>query len=589
MALREKHGFTGGAATDWSKKVLAKPEGELLEDMPKQYDRNTNSPPNDGMPHPKNEPLFRFLEEKFAWCGFTWRVQTADYKVGKGEEVRTRQWVEYNNYPRIGGLSMTLTDLYLLPVELFDGYNDEDTRTFRSLVGQPASANFLAGMERIAATGVGYKGLSGVSWLPGLTEMVFDHKVEARTVALGEAIFALTDAVAALWESEPGLRVMLSYKVPDRIPRITARHPVRIIRPDIVLVNDGDSYRPVCTELESCPAGQGMTHAMQRGYGLSTDMVDEFVVMLDGRPFTVVATNEWSEYVWDQGAFVAALRQLGVDARLVFDRPLSYIQDQVAGNGPLAWKAPSAAGQAVAQAWNTDFLGRLNDLGWTDFVSGGELPDKLEGVAFRFGYFDNFGQADLQKMFVWLEQGLDIINGLDFFHESKVLMAAIGLPAVGRWIVEHYGEPLLEVLDQCVATTRLLHPNFCDLDELRGHRPYWLSKFAAWDGRNQSWGSRSIDLGSAMSTEGWNRSLDDRLRLPHPVVVQHIIKSAQFSRPYVNGQVNLMTGGRIRVTPFLLRRKDGTTVHAGSTATLRAGTFRIHGATDALEMPIRFS
>lgn len=600
-ALREKHGFPGGSLADWSHRILASRDGELQADMPPQYDMTAdpetglprNPPPQDGKWHPKNEPLLAYLAEKFAWAKFSWEAFNVEEEVNLkqgGKGTRRRNWVNFTNYPRIGGQSVTLTDLFILPVELFDGYDDKDARVQSALVGLPATAEFKTGMGRIVATGVGYKGLSGVSWLPGLTEMPLGSDVEQQIVDLGRAIFGLTDAVAALWEGDHRVRSLLQHRVPGRIPRIAARQRVSIIRPDIVLIPHGESFRPVCTELESCPAGQGMTHAMQLAYGLPTEMVDRFIELLDGRPFTVVATNQWAEYVWDQASFVWALRERGVNARMVFDRPLNEIQIQVNGDGPLAWKIPAAVTASVRAQWNSDFLGRLQALDWIEFVCGGELPESLPGVVFRFGYFDNFSPGNLARMERWIEQGTEIVNGLDFWHESKVVMAAIGLESVQSWIVERHGTEMLQVLHDCVATTRLLDPSFCNLAELREQRAYWLTKFAAWDGDNQSWGSRSLELGSACGQEAWSRSLEARMGLHHPVVAQHVIRSAQFSRCYVgaDSRVAMLTGARIRVTPFLLRLQDGSTAHAGSTATLRSGTFRIHGATDAVEVPIRF-
>lgn len=592
--LREKHGFSGGNATDWSRGLLARGQGETFE-LPPQYTPESPAP-QDGRWHPKNEPLLNLLQGKFAWCGFQWRPvdvwRPKKHPDGTPAPPTLAHSVVYDHFPTIGGQYVTLTDLYLLPVELFDGFKDEDVRVQQALVGLPATQEFMDGLERMTATGLGYKGLTGVSWLPGLEAMVLGDDVERQVVQLGQAIFGLTDAVAACWADSSDLRALLQHRVPGRIPQITKRWPVRIIRPDIVLVNDGKSFRPVCTELESCPAGQGMTHAMQLGYHLSTDMVDRFVELLDGRPFTVVFTHQWAEYLWDQGVFVAALRERGVDARIIFDRPLVDIQTQVTGNGPLSWKKPPTSDPRVVHSWNDDFLGRLQSLGWSEFVSGAsDLPETLTGVVFRFGYFDNFSRVHLEQMASWLTSGqVDIINGLDFYHESKAVMAAIGVRDVRDWVLRQHGQQMLNVLDQCVATTRVLGTNRCRLDELENERPYWLTKFAAWDGNNQSWGSRSLELGSAVSLDQWCRSLRERSGFNHPVVAQHVIRSAQFSRLFVDGDriTRLLTSARIRVTPFLLRLQDGTTVHAGSTATLRAGTFRIHGATDALEVPIRF-
>lgn len=569
--LRNKHGFKvflnsqkTGRAGKWSKEMLQK----NTSDLPTQSDN-----------WPKNAPLLDFLKERYAFLGFDWERGSREIN---GEP---RLFVLFKNYPFVGGMSPTLFDLAIMPVELTDRYaNSANARCLLERIGTPA--NFNEPRKIMDATGIGYMGMSGVSWLPALESFELPDYFKEELLRLADAIYLLYDAVSALYQSDAQLTTLLSHNVPSRIPLLTETGSVDILRPDIVIVQDADGrLRPVVTELESCPAGQGMTHAMQAGYGLPTEMVDRFMEYLDGRIYIVFATHEWSEYVWDQAAFCAAIRKKGGDAYIVFDTSV----EQAHREALVKWKPPKDAPSLVAQSWNNNLMGRLAEFGF-HFVSGVDSlsEEKISrAIIYRFGYFDNFSTAVLRYMRAWQDMGAIVINPVQFYLESKVLMAAIGIPEVRKYIQER--DPhATEMLDRCVAETRLLAPGFVNLEELTKDKAFWLTKYAAWDGENRSWGSRSLEVGSQHANESWQKNLKKSMGLPWPVVAQHVISSARFTMPYVRSddRIQLLTDARTRLTPFFLRGKNGKSVHCGSTITLRSNTFRIHGATDAVEAPV---
>jgi hypothetical protein len=317
-------------------------------------------------------------------------------------------------------------------------------------------------------------------------------------------------------------------------------------------------------------------------------MADKMVEYLAGRPFAVAATSEWSEYVFDQAAFCKALRDRGVDAQIVFDKPLKCIHSDAK-----YWKIPSQATAEVAKAWNPDFLGRLEQLGFLDFIFGSDDLDfavEPNSVVFRFGYYDNFSHQALARMSEWQCQGATVINPLQFYLESKSFMAALALPAV-RSAIAAVDESALQVLDQSIAETQLLDMSDLLLDRLLETKDYWLLKFAAWDGNNKSWGSRSLEFGSQHTDAAWWQTIKAYSRYGHPVIAQHVINSLRFDVGYSDEQqkISMLKAARTRLTPFLLRRPDNSAAHAGATITLRKDTFRIHGATDAVEAPVVFS
>ncbi len=604
--LREKHGFIKPGLPSkrqmgrWSKQKIADGREALIVSLRESLGERANDVLSDedfqksGAAAklafvPNNRYLLDLLTIKFAEIGFSWKAVMTHREVPCRDEGRrptggkttvSKPTIVYTNFPKIGGRHLTLHDLITVPIELIDGYTPSRAAP---VVTSPIDVN----VQAMDATGIGYKGLLGVSWRPLAWAFRLPTDFEDLLMRVGAAIFTFCDAVQVLTGKDPALDALLGYKVPARIPRITgANSPqrVRIIRPDMVIVEDEHGLRPVITELESCPGGHGMTHAMQVGYGLAPDMVDAFVRHLNGRAYTVFATHQWAEYVFDQAVLCVELRKRGIDARIVFDRPLDEVARVARG-----WLAPK--GVAVS-SWDTDVLARLERLGFLPFVQGINSPDELDelsGAVFRFGYLDNFSSGVVQAL-TKLEycSVIEVLNPPWFYLESKAFMAAARLPSV-RARMEARSPGSVALLDACLAETRVLGLRN-DIDELVHDRAYWITKFAGFDAGNQSWGARSLDVGAQMSPSEWKRALEERMALNHPVVAQHVINGKRFDAVYLDpaGKPVLGADNRTRLTPFFLRGANGKVQHCGSMITLRAGSYRVHGATDAIEGPVVF-
>lgn len=588
-AMLKKHGFDPDRTRHGSKSKRMLLDG-------KTNDPNTMLPAQDPNRQPKNAAVLDAIKAKYGpVTGFDWKLCTRtdmvfDKAAGAERSVQ-RQWVHYENYPTIAGQMPTLTELFVMPVELVDGY---DTRqmTRDVSVGRPV----IGHRQRLALmnnTGIGYKGLCGTSWMPSIEPIALPSSLEATMKAIGKAVFLLYDAVAALYGYDPELTRLLAHKTPERIMPWMRKGGMDILRPDMVLLADPcapEGMRPVITELESCPAGQGMAHAMELGYGMPPQIVPSYLQYLDGHRYVIAATAEWVDYTFEQAAFCKALIERGVEAHLVFDRPLDAVAKAAAG-----WKPPKEMPVHLRALWDTDLLRRLRENKMDSFVHGSDdfadVPIDLinNAVLFRFGYFDNFSRGALQHMACWEDEyRASFMNPLQFALESKALMAAIHLKSVRDWLSQR-DHDAVDILDRHVAETHLLAQGFADLDRLRADQNFWLTKFAAWDGGNQSWGSRSLSVGSQVSLTAWGDSLAERLVLPHPVVAQHVIASTTFDIAYtdVHGNAQVLRDARTRLTPFLMRdRREQGAIHAGSTITLRSKTFRIHGATDAVEGPV---
>lgn len=608
--LRQRHGYQPppDGTSDWngkrSKELLARDGGVSF-----QLDDGTEVViAQDREKWPRNHKLYDLAAERLKAFGFTWT--TAGFKDWKGKE---RWGLQFRNWPKQKGRILTATELLTVPLDQLDGFAQAlAVGEVANRVGQPAG--FAEARARMDALHVGYKAIGRVSWLPGLEPFKLPEHLERELTDLGTAIFLLADAVRELWNKDPLLHELLIYKVPERIWRLMDEQRLELVRPDLAIWRGADDkLHLVATELETAPAGEGMAHTMETGYEIPTTMLDRMVEYLDGRPHLVFMTSAWAEYIWEICVFVKALRDRGVDARVLFNEPLEEVHARVntphdptrerLGLPQIGWgKARTDMPQWMRDEWedSKDFLGRLTRYGFREFVGGmhpKDMPRQMgAAVVKRFGYFDNLPKESLELLLAWRRSGATIQNGLGFAYESKVMMTAAHVPAVRSWIQER-NERMVAMLDMHLAETRLLHPRLINLSALKGDdprreecRPLWLTKFPGYDGNEQSWGARSVEFGAGMTQTQWMELIDKRMELPHPVVAQHAINQEQFHVPYVDERdvVRLATAQRPRLTPFLLRGKNGQAVHAGSTMTFRRDR-RVHGASEAIETPAIYS
>lgn len=436
------------------------------------------------------------------------------------------------------------------------------------------------------ATGIGYAGIDGVWWLPAGKPFSLPRYIELGLVDIAAAIFALYDTVAALLPLPEGrdLRGLLTYRVPERLAGQLSCEPVYMVRPDFQLCPDGDGcYRLVATELEICPSAQGFATAMQIGYGLATDLADWLVRFLDGRPFVIAATADWSEFLFDQLAFCRALVERGASARLVLSEPIDSLAQAISRGEK--WTPPMFGVPESPAAWDRNLCGRLRDSELDRFLSPHSAWSSSigEAVVFRFGYLENFSREQRHTMTRWTAGGAIWLNPPSYHHETKALLAVARLPAVR----ERLEIDAVRTLDSCLPETRLVTPEA--LPALQRDRGRAILKYAGFDGGEQAWGGRSVQFGRHHTEQSWADTLASAAKLPWPVVAQGATRTARADVGYVgsNGNSHRLKSGYTRLRAFLLRGHDGRPDSAGAHITIAAAP-KVAESTTSIQAPVVF-
>ncbi|MEZ4732168.1 MAG: hypothetical protein R3E79_34050 [Caldilineaceae bacterium] len=449
---------------------------------------------------------------------------------------------------------------------------------------------------RMAATGIGFAGIDGPWWLPATEPFALPAACYQQLQKIAGAIFVLLDVVTELYGTAAGatcgLTQLLNDKVPPHILRLMSAGRVDSVRPDFQLVVEPAAagvtqYRLVATELEICPSAHGFAHAMQIGYGLQPDLVHAFADYLAGRELLFVGAHQWSEFLWEQLAFCRALAAVGAQGRVLYDRPLRQLDEEVRRHR--RWQPPLFGVQQKTPDWQDRVTGRP---WWSALAPFVYTPDETwpttvgDAVIFRFGYFDCFSPVHLRHFVQWQQQGATLLNPAQFILDSKTILAALQLPGVRQRIV-NVSVPALSVLDRCIPETVLLTPD--TVSSILAEKEEWVVKFAGYDRGQQAWGGRSLQIGAQHTTASWQTTIQHYLNLHWPVVAQRTVPSAQVDIAYLDSadRPHRLCHGSTRLRVFFLRRHALTTA-AGAHITVSRGG-QVSEAMDAVQAPVVFT
>ncbi len=436
----------------------------------------------------------------------------------------------------------------------------------------------MLNLARMSATGIGLAGIDGVWWRPAAEPFELPGRLREELADAGAAFFALFDAVAGAYVHAPRVKAMLGARVPNAIPRDMSGAPVLALRPDFQLLEDADrGYRLVATELEVCPSTQGVASAMQAGYGLDTDLADAMTALLNGRRLRIVMANAWSEFLWDQLAFCAALEAVGAQARLMLDIPFERLCDGVARDE--RWAPPMFGIPARPPGWDNDVRARMRRHDFARLID--ESAPTKDDVVFRFGYSDTFDRGWWRAFNDWQAHGVAFINPPSFVFDSKVLMALLHETVVRARLQP--GE--IATLERALPETRLLDATWAE--RVQAEREGWVLKFAGFDSGQQAWGGRSLRLGAAQTDAEWRAFVQGYLALPFPCVAQRSAPSGEVAIDWVDGAARRTLRGRTRLRSFLVRIGSEVRV-CGSHLTVADGGHGVSESVTSVQAPVVF-
>ena len=456
--------------------------------------------------------------------------------------------------------------------------------------------------KEVEETGIGYGGLTGVTWnMMGKGERTvpipryaFDRLCEVMV-----AVSAYAKTLQRL-ASDDEVAALLGHKRPDKVKPSYGSGALRFFRPDIVLFSgaDGDLSFKI-TEIESAPGGLGMFEAVRMAYGYESPyptVLQSLRKLIGDREFVVVMTHGWIDYVFDVCVAVKWLRDQGVQARVIVDRS----REDVEAFATRLWRTRQREMPKFTSGqpnWRPELMQRLRQYGFDQFVEWhAELPEQVAArtVVFRTGYHGSFRDRDtVAKLLRWERKcSATVLNGINPSLENKGMMAALQLPNVRSALKPSIGRDVLSLLDAHFAHTQVVSHSFSDLNALcRGHRELVL-KVAAWDqGDLLSWGARGITVGDDCTSREWEQAIGQALAAPHPMVVQERVDSIRRNYRATVGQGgeprNVMRA-RQRWTPFVVVDDDGG-VHIDPGVITALDSFAAHGATRAVMAPVEIT
>ncbi|RBP43656.1 hypothetical protein DES53_10554 [Roseimicrobium gellanilyticum] len=386
--------------------------------------------------------------------------------------------------------------------------------------------------------------------------------------ALGTAALAFQRACNRLYfESAEGgshawVARLLDQGKPERmvaLGRKSWREEVpRVIRPDLILTETGLSI----TELDNLPGGIGLTGWLGETYatlgenivGGASGMVEGFANAFPG--YDILVSRESQGYQPEMEWLNARMRAKGLPTGRVFN-PWTVHASQLAG---------------------------------LDIYRFFELWD-----------LDNVEHS--AEILAMAERGeIRISPPLKPFLEEKLWLGLFWSPALQEWWEKNLSPEHLTLLKQCIPYGWVLDPvklplhaewprlgihSWEEMKKFGNKERELVIKISGWS--EKSWGSRGVNIGHDLSTEGWAAAIDEALAAfpTNPHLMQRFHRGRVIAHPVWDEakQEAVMMQGRVRLCPYYFVQGDEAKLSGVLATIVPADKKILHGMSDAMLVP----
>ncbi len=457
--------------------------------------------------------------------------------------------------------------------------------------------DFETVFQKVSDTGIGYGGLSGVTWrMAGNGEKTFEisQKVFTHLKEVMVAVYNYNRILQNLTHNHPA-KTLLSHKRPKKVRLTYGQNSLRLFRPDIVMFYGADgNINFKITEIESAPGGLGIFEAIRLAYAFKPNhktVLELLRETIGENEFIVVMTHNWIDYIWDVCVAADWLRKKGVKVKVIIDRS----KDDVQIFSTNLWRERQKnmpEYTSMQPNWQPHLVQRLQYYGFADFVEWhAELPQSVPHgtFVFRMGYHGSFRDSDtILKLVSWEKNcNATVLNSINTGLENKAIMATMDL--MKKELKPSIDRDVFQLLKKHLAKTSLVDPFYCDMNKIFMNHKHHILKVAAWDeGDKLSWGARGIIDGAECTNRDWVREVGKALTEEHPIVIQERVTSITRTYRKTIGTDNVfrnLNRARIRWTPFVLIDNTGE-VHIDLGIVTALDNFAAHGAVGAVMIPV---
>jgi hypothetical protein len=474
--------------------------------------------------------------------------------------------------------------------------------------------------DRVPTDGLFGGGHNKVSWRVSPEAFPLSRESAAAFEALGPRLLAFYRAANLLyrqsWQGKAPAFVAdyLDRGKPEslvqfaRMNRFKQELP-RVMRPDILLPDDGDKASFVITELDSVPGGIGLTGSLGELYA-QLDNVGASLTRDDRESRLQIAPTII-------GGADGMVKQFATMLRSLTDNPLPHVAIVVSEESAAYRPEMHWVGERLNEEGLSAVVFAPGDLRIAD--DGIFAPDSQRvDVVYRFfELFDLDNVARAADLMNAAKKGQVVVTPpFKPFLEEKLLFALLQHPALRHWWRHELGEESFAALDSVfprswVFDARPLPPHAVIPDLEIGGQPVtdWAQLKSATQRERElilkisgfhphAWGARGVVLGRDLPAQDWSKAIDNALAdFPtHPHVLQRFTKSRLVDTAWFDFEKSESRSiqGRVRLCPYyfvtrLPAESDPGEVRMGGVlATICPPDKKLlHGMSDAIMCPCK--